>query len=323
MKITQIISVASVCILGAAASLSWVTAQSNQRMQPTPTLRITLAPSLTPVQQELEVNEATNSSIQASESAMPVVVERVVEKKSDITEPKGEVQGRLERYLLSRPVQPLSITNFLQHAVRNAVMLGVPANTIVLVLLFPVVAAIIAASRHLIGLRGFGIFTPAVLSVAFVSTGVMVGILLFVVILIMANLGKRTMKRLKLQYMPRMALILWFMCLGLLGSLLFAPYLRLDSLMSLSIFPILTLVLLAENFIEVQLGKSRNEATELAMETILLALICSLVLSLDGVQKFAIVYPEILSLGVAVFDVFMGQYSGLRLSEYLKFRKIS
>ena len=43
-------------------------------------------------------------------------------------------------------------------------------------------AALIAAARHLIGIRGFGIFLPAALSVSFVATGPIVGIIIFLLI---------------------------------------------------------------------------------------------------------------------------------------------
>ena len=81
-------------------------------------------------------------------------------------------------------------------------------------------------------------------------------------------------------------------------------------------------MLLAENFIEVQIGKSKREATELTVETIILALICSLVLSLQSLQKFALLHPELLLVSVAVFDVFVGKYVGLRYTEYRKYKKL-
>jgi hypothetical protein len=255
-------------------------------------------------------------------SAAKLVVEKVTEKKPDITEPEGEVKGRLEQYLAAQEVRPLGLTNFLQHAIREAVRNGVPANTIVLVLLFPVVAAIIAAGRHLIGLRGFGIFTPAVLSVAFVATGIVTGIALFLIILMVAMLMRRMIHGLKLQYLPRMALLLWGVSLGVFAALFISPFLDLKALVTIQIFPILILILLAENFIEVQIGKSEREATQLTMETIILALISSLVLSLDAVQKFALLNPELLVMGVAVFDIFVGRYVGLRYTEYLKYKKL-
>jgi hypothetical protein len=214
------------------------------------------------------------------------------------------------------------LTNFLQHAIRNAILSGVPGSTIVLVILFPLVAAIIAGARHLIGLRGFGIFTPAILSVAFVATGILTGIVLFLVILGVATVAKNVLRRAKMQYLPRMALLIWFMCLGVLAVMLAAPWVGLESLVTLSIFPILILVLLAETFIEVQIGKSQREASELTTETIVLALISSLVLSLEAVQQFALVNPEFLLGLVALLNIFLGRYKGLRFTEYTKFKKL-
>jgi hypothetical protein len=271
--------------------------------------------------EELSATDGAEATL-SGEATPSGIVERVVERRPDITEPAGEAKGRLERLLEEHPVGPLSLTNFLQHAIRNAVRQGVPANTIVLVLLFPVVAAVVAAGRHLIGLRGFGIFVPAVLSVAFVATGIIAGIFLFLIILAMATLSRRLFKKLKLQYLPRMALLLWLVSLGVMGSLFLAPYLNLEALITLNIFPILILILLAENFIEVQLGRSRREATELTFETLILALITSLLLSLDTIQRFALLNPELLVISVAIFDIFVGRYVGLRYWEYVKFRKL-
>ena len=53
-----------------------------------------------------------------------------------------------------------------------------------------------------------------------------------------------------------------------------------------------------------------------------MALISSLVLSLEAVQKFALIHPELLLLMVAAFDVFMGKYTGLRYTEYKKFKQV-
>ena len=284
------------------------------------------AQSPSPTSKPVIALDATASAL-ASESAKIAtksgIVERVVEKKPDITEPEGEVQGKLEKYLENNPLEDPGIGNLLSYAIRNAVRLGVPANTIVLILLFPVVAAIIAASRHLIGLRGFGIFIPAVLSVAFVATGIVTGIILFAVIITTATLARRVVKPLRLQYLPRMSLLLWFVSIGVLAALLISPYLNWEALIAVSIFPILILMLLAENFIEVQIGKSRHEAMELLVETIILALISGLILSLDIVQKFTILNPELLLISVALFNIFIGKYIGLRFTEYRKFKRYS
>ncbi len=272
------------------------------------------------------VAEATDSA-EASESAEVAsgsanLVRRITEKSSDITETEGEAKGKLERYVLENIRGNLNLTNFLRVSIRSAVTNGVPANTIVLVLLFPIVTALIAASRHLVGLRGFGIFTPAIVAVGFLATGLTVGFLLFFMIILVATAARVLIRRLKLPYLPRTSLMLWVVSMTVLVLLLVSPSLNLPDLASLSIFPILLMVLLAETFIEVQNKRSKSEAIEMTLETLLLAVFSYFVMNLEMVQKFVIVNPELVMLSVALFNIFLGRFNGLRLLEYWRFREI-
>ena len=278
------------------------------------------------VEAALDAAEATESaeatpSAEKEEEIVALEIEEV-EKKDDITEPTPEIKGKLERYLAKHPIGPLTVTNFLQHAIREIIKKGVPANTIVLILLFPLMAGLIAGSRHIVGIKGFGIFLPAVLSVVFVSTGIIEGLLLFLTIIIVATSARMFLRKMKLQYLPRMALLLWCVSLGVLGVLFIAPVLNLTSIMTLSIFPILILILLAESFIGIQIGMSMKQAIKITMQTLVVALVCSSILQLDFLQKFVLLKPEITVLLVAILDIFMGKYAGLRWLEYRKFKEI-
>ena len=246
-----------------------------------------------------------------------------VEQRSDLTETKGEVVGQLEQLLRENPVGPLRWNNGLAHVIRRAVDRGVAATTLVLILAFPMVAAVIAASRHLIGLRGFGIFIPAVLAVAFVASGMGPGILLFGVILLTATVGRMALKRLRLQYLPRMALLLWLVSLGVLGVMTTAAEIGLGNVAAVGIFPVLILILLAENFSEVQATKSMRTAINLTVETMVLALIAAGGVGLPPVQRWVLLNPELAVVTVAVFDVFVGKYVGLRWSEYARFKGLA
>ena len=123
-------------------------------------------------------------------------------EKEDITERGSPVTSKLEQYLAEKDPGPLKLSNFLQRGIRTAVSQGVSPNTIVLVLLFPLVAGLIAGGRHLLGLTGFGIFVPAILAVAFLATGVKVGMIMFVIIWSVATAARRITQKLKLQYLP-------------------------------------------------------------------------------------------------------------------------
>lgn len=244
--------------------------------------------------------------------------------RPDITQKTEETVGPLEMLLEEQELGPVWPTNPIKYAIRAAVDAGVAANTIVLLLLLPIVASVIAASRHLVGLRGFGIFLPAALSVVFVATGPVVGIGLFLVIVLVSVLVRTVLKklRIKLQYLPRMALLLLFVVMGVLGVLFAAPIIRQPDLANASIFPILILVLLAEDFTKVQLGKSAKTAINITTETLILALVSYVFLTSQTLQAYALLNPEIVLLSVFVFDMLLGRYVGLRFLEMWRFRKL-
>jgi len=244
--------------------------------------------------------------------------------RPDLTQTTEETVGPLEKLLAEQNLGSVWPTNPIKYAIRGAVEAGVPPNTIVLLLLLPVIAAIIAAARHIIGIRGFGIFLPAALSVVFVATGPVVGIILFLIIVAVSTTTRLILRKLKikLQYLPRMALLLLFVVMGVLGVLFTAPVMKQPDLTNVSIFPVLVLVLLAEDFSKVQIGKSAKTAINLTTETLILSLASFVFLTLKPLQEFALLNPEILLLSVAIFDFFLGKYVGLRFVEFWRFRKL-
>lgn len=259
-----------------------------------------------------EANEATESA------------EIEPTPRPDITVVSEETTGPLEELLEGQELGPVFPANPIKYGIRAAIGAGVAPNTIVLLLLLPVIAALIAASRHLIGLRGFGIFLPAALSVVFVATGPVVGIGLFLVIVLMSVFVRMVLRRtnIKLQYLPRMSLILLFVVFGVLSVLFAAPVIGHPDLANAGIFPILILVLLSEDFTKVQLGKSFKTAINITTETLILALISFVFLTYTPLQEFALLNPEILLISVLVVDFVLGKYVGLRLAEYWRFRKL-
>lgn len=270
-------------------------------------------------QESVEIEEEAEATESAQVEVVPALTPR-----PDLTQQTQETIGPLERILEDQELGAVWPTNPMKYAIRRAVEVGVPPNTIVLLLLLPVVTALIAAFRHLIGIRGFGIFLPAVLSIVFVATGPVAGIGMFLVIVTISTITRMILRKtkIKLQYLPRMSLILLFVVLGVLTILFSAPIIRRPDIINISIFPVLILVLLAEDFTRVQLGKSAKTAINLTTETLILALISYIVLTAKAVQEYALLNPEILLISVAFFNFFMGKYVGLRLREFWRFRKL-
>jgi len=212
--------------------------------------------------------------------------------------------------------------DILKIAMRKAVSEGVSPNTLVLLFLFPLVAAFVAFSRQVVGVSGFGMITPALLSVAFLSTGGLVGLVLLFFILGVATFGRMLIKRVKVPYLPKLAILIWVVSMAVLLLLLTSPIIGLERLMSVGIFPIMLFVLLAETFIEAQITRSVSTSMWMTAETVILALISYKVMSAPSIQSQVLLNPEISVIGILVIDYLIGRYKGLRLLEIWRFRKL-
>lgn len=261
---------------------------------------------------------STSSALEATPAA---TVQPTPEVKTDLTQPT-ESKSRLERLLDEQYVSSTWPNNFLKVGIRKAIGGGVPANTIVLLLLFPLVAVLVAFSRNVIGINGFGIFTPAVVSVAFLATGITAGLVLFLAIIGTATLVRMTIRKVSLPYLPRMAVLIWGVSMAILGLLIAAGMVGMDSLINLGIFPILLFVLLAETFIDAQITRTIETATLMTVETLILALIAFFIMSSHTVQNIVLLHPEISVLAILMADFIIGRYRGLRLLEIWRFREL-
>lgn len=234
----------------------------------------------------------------------------------------ADMQGLDQPLIEQNPGNPW--LNPIKYVIRGAISGGVSAKTVALLLLLTVVTAFISGVRHVVGLKSFGIFMPAALSVVFVSVGPVLGIGLFILIIGIASFVRFGLRKAKihLQYLPRMSFILWSVVICVLLVLFLAPIIGGIDLGSISVLPLFILILLAEDFIRVQLGKSVKAAISLTTETLILAFVCYLILSFVPFQRFALLNPEILLITVVVFDFILGKYIGLRFLEMWRFRKL-
>jgi hypothetical protein len=277
--------------------------------------------SLEAIEESTAEAEATDSTSLASPSAE--IVEKIQQKADeDITETTGRQKSVLAAYLDEHPIGPLNPTNFLQKAIRQAIAQGLPASLVVIILIFPVIASLVALARHVIGFKGFGIYIPAVLSVAFVSTGLVTGIILFIAVLLSAMLARYIVKFLKMPLLPKTAMLLLIVSIAMLFLLTIGSFFKIDLVLNVSIFPLLIIILLTENFMTSQMFASRGEALNVTFETLVLAIVGTLLIDNEAIQRFVILKPELTILLVTVINFAIARYTGLRVLEYFRFKEL-
>jgi hypothetical protein len=199
---------------------------------------------------------------------------------------------------------------------------GVPYETIKLILLLPIIATIIAFLRQVVGIKAFGIYTPLIITFAFLATnGIKYGIVIFASVILIGMLMRFVLKPFRLLYLPRVAIMLTVVALLTLGVLAFGGDMHRTGLASVSIFPILIMITLVEKFVAVQIEKGNKTAMILAVETLFISLLGFFIANWNIFIKLIILYPWIILLTVPV-NILIGRWTGLRLSEYWRFKEI-
>ncbi len=212
-------------------------------------------------------------------------------------------------------------TNSLQWLIKLAVERGLAAETVVLLLLLPVVATLTSAVHYLLGLSGYGVFMPTMVAVVLLNTGIAGGLLLFGTILIVSLVTGFGLRRWKLHFWPSRAIGLSVISVAAFGIIVLSSSVKQFDLTRISIFPVMFMVLLAEEFVKTQLIKSQNEAQRLTVGTLLLAVAGAGLMSWRWLQQMVLVYPEIVLGLVIVINFLIGNYTGIRLLEIKRFRK--
>jgi len=261
---------------------------------------------------------ATESAVVLPDSE----IETIVVEKENITEPKDEgTKSRLAAVLEEQKVGDWNVINTLRKGIRWAVYRGVPASTIVLVFLLPLIATVVSILHYVVGLTGYGIFTPTMMAVTFLNTGIVGGLILFLVILGMSIVGRMLTSRLKIHYWPSRSINLLFICMVIALLMFVSSYFSFLDISQISIFPILFMIMLAEDFVRTRLAKSKKEAKKLTIGTILLSIVGAVVMNVSFVQEKVLLYPEVTILLVVLVNLWVGNYKGIRLLEFKRFKE--
>jgi hypothetical protein len=199
---------------------------------------------------------------------------------------------------------------------------GVPFDTVALLLMLPIIATFIAFLRQVVGIKAFGIYTPLIITFAFLATnGLKYGIIIFLAVIAAGVAMRFVLKPFRLLYLPRVAIMLSVVALLILVMLTLGGSARRTGLASVSIFPILIMITLVEKFVAVQIEKGNKAALILTLETLAISVVGYFIASWSILIKLLVEAPWIVLLTIPI-NVLLGKWTGLRLSEYFRFRKI-
>lgn len=215
----------------------------------------------------------------------------------------------------------IRIWNFMSYFVNSMIERGVPSSTISLVLMLPVIVTIVAAMKQVVGFSSLGVYIPSILALSFIALDLTFGLSILFTILISGMLTRLVMKRYRLLYIPRMAIVLTIVSLTIFLILFFASFLDISRIVGIAVFPMLIMSTLVEKFVTLQSDKGFRAALYTILETIFVAVLCYFIAEWPWLKTFVLGYPEVLFLFLLA-NIFLGRWTGLRVMEYIRFREI-
>lgn len=205
---------------------------------------------------------------------------------------------------------------------RNFRKAEISLNLLRILLMLPIGVLVLLALRNLIGMRLVGTFMPALMAVALRDTGLVWGVVVFIVVVICGLLVRAVVDRLQLLHLSRLAVLLIAVVATMLAISWWSVRHGLLEPAHVTMFPIAILTLTTEGlFLKAQ---ERGPLYALAgvANTLIAVAAVYLVVENHFLQALVFLFPEILLAVLATYLV-IGRYAGLRLLELRRFRLLA
>jgi hypothetical protein len=194
-------------------------------------------------------------------------------------------------------------------------------TTFRILMLVPIGALMICLLRNIVGLPTFGIFLPVLMALAFRNTGLAYGLGIFWGVVLIGYAVRRWIDKLRLLLVPRLSLILTLVIICITGFALIGNKIDLREFMAVGLLPFVILTMTIERFFVIIEEAGVREGLWMAAGSAGVAVITYKILDLEPLQLTFFVYPELL-FAVAAVQVLAGRYTGYRLLEIFRFRRL-
>lgn len=201
---------------------------------------------------------------------------------------------------------------------------NLPINTQLLfqiLLMIPVGGLMIAFLRQVVGVKTFGTFMPVLVALAFRETGLVTGVIAFVLIVVLGLIIRSWFHKLHLLMVPRLAAVLTIVVLIMSWMAMLAQNLDLSLGLSLSLFPIVILTMTIERMSTMWEESGPKEAMQVGIGSMVSAILGYFVMTNPTLVHLIFTFPELLLI-VLSLCILLGGYNGYKITEYRRFKKL-
>ncbi|HKA56491.1 MAG TPA: 7TM domain-containing protein, partial [Candidatus Binatia bacterium] len=218
--------------------------------------------------------------------------------------PLGESSTRCDSQAVTVNAETLNGLSWWRHGLVKlwslAVQAQVPLPSLNLILALPLIAFFLLVIRNVIGLETFGTFSPMLLSLAFLTTGLGWGLVVFLIIVGLGSGLRLALQRLRLHLVSRIAILIAVVAVSMAGLTVLGAMLGIGALLHASIFPMVIMANQIESFTNTQLERGTGEALRLTLSTLLVATCSYVGIEDTGLKPLVLTFPEILFVVIGI-----------------------
>jgi hypothetical protein len=210
---------------------------------------------------------------------------------------------------------------FLSKFINNLSNIWYSTNSIYIFLIIPIILTIVIFFKHFIWLSPIWIIIPLFVSILFLKFWLFFGLWLIVFFVIVNLLLSLITDRYNLLYAPRMVFLITINIIVFIGMMNILYGLKIISLNISDILYFIIFILLSEKMINIMISKDLLEYKESFLYTLLIWVFCYVIFNTNSLKVVLLSYPELI-LFLIPMNFLIGKFSGLRVTEYFRFKEI-
>lgn len=187
-----------------------------------------------------------------------------------------------------------------------------------LLLTIPFGALIVVVMRNIIGIRTTGTFMPILLAMAFLRTDLGPGLILFVIVVSAGLTMRAYLSKLDLLLVPRISAVVVVVIGIMVGFGIVGGKFDLQIMQSVTLFPTIILSWTVERLSVLWEEDGPKEVGIQTLGSLVVAVMAYAAMGNPTLRYLVFVFPELLLVALAMI-LALGQYSGYRLSELMRF----
>ncbi|WP_049723016.1 UUP1 family membrane protein [Gilvimarinus polysaccharolyticus] len=190
-----------------------------------------------------------------------------------------------------------------------------------LLFLLPLGALVVVFMRVVVGLQTAGTFMPILISLAFLQTSLVPGLISFILIVGLGLLLRSYLSYLNLLLVARIAALI-VLVIFLISVLSLVGYrLGFNAGITITFFPMIIIAWTIERMSILWEEEGVREVITQGGGSLLVAVLAYLLMSIDVINHLSFNFPE-LNLVILALILVMGQYTGYKLSELYRFQSM-